>query len=171
MTREEIIQKAEEVCKENNINTSPVKVTEICEHYGLKVFEARLVPEVSGFIVVQNENFMHFGTGRLIVVNKEHPATRQRFTIAHELAHYILHRNGEELYAHRDAGHKGSIEREADTFAANILMPKKIVLDALTFISEDAPDMFKIRYIAREFCVAEATAAIRLSELGIIMGG
>ena len=64
-----------------------------------------------------------------------------RFTIAHELAHYILHRNGNKLYAHRDSDVEGviksSIEREANFFAANVLMPEKLIEEKVEDISKN----------------------------------
>jgi len=53
---------------------------------------------------------------------------RRRFTLAHEFAHYLMHRhlNPEGIYCSDDAVSRGegeAIERDADTFAASLLMP------------------------------------------------
>lgn len=77
--------------------------------------------------------------GYKIVVNNTHARTRQRFTIAHELGHYIYHRDllgqgvGDTL-AFRAEGTpfpNPSItvvhERQANTFASNLLMPNHLV--------------------------------------------
>lgn len=57
---------------------------------------------------------------------------RRNFTIAHELGHYILHRGLIEakdeggIYCEEESVHRGegpNIERQADQFAANVLMP------------------------------------------------
>lgn len=59
-----------------------------------------------------------------IIVNTKEPLPRQRFTMAHELGHHVLH--GNESF--RDPLHQipGSDpkEIEANTFAANFLMPE-----------------------------------------------
>lgn len=63
-----------------------------------------------------------------ILYNSAHSPGRTRFTIAHEFAHYLLHRHklpngircGEEVVTRRDGE---GIEKEADTFAAFLLMP------------------------------------------------
>ena len=51
---------------------------------------------------------------------------RQRFTIAHEMGHALLHKLGERL------PHTGSeVERLCDQFAAEILMPREVFLKQL----------------------------------------
>jgi Zn-dependent peptidase ImmA (M78 family) len=62
---------------------------------------------------------------------------RNRFTIAHELGHYVLHyvagkRDGQKVKAARASGPKqNKAEREADWFAAAFLMPKNEFIDAV----------------------------------------
>ncbi len=76
---------------------------------------------VAGFLDIQNKQ---------IFVNQEDPPNRQTFTIAHEIGHYLLHRDiiqehpeqyellfrGKILEAHTP------MEQEANCFAANFLM-------------------------------------------------
>lgn len=172
MTKNQIVEKAQEFCIDNKINDYPVKIVQICENYDIKVFEQYLPPEVSGFIVIQEENFKFYDTNKLIVVNLSDSARRRRFTIAHELAHYILHREKDQpIYAHRDAGQYGGIETEANLFASNILMPENLVKDALSHFESDAwgevPFFEKISFIADEFAVSEQAAQVRLEQLGV----
>ncbi|GHT40836.1 hypothetical protein FACS189443_1740 [Planctomycetales bacterium] len=47
-----------------------------------------------------------------------------RYTIAHELAHYVLHSKTGECFARRNGD--GAIEREADCFALGFLMPSEL---------------------------------------------
>lgn len=54
------------------------------------------------------------GAPHLVFVNIAHPADRERFTLAHELGHFVLH---------GDLESPESAEREADEFAAEFLMP------------------------------------------------
>jgi Zn-dependent peptidase ImmA (M78 family) len=67
-----------------------------------------------------------------IGVNSRHHANRQRFSMAHEYAHYLLHRGriasmseGEQIL-HRN-GDRNSVEYQANQFAAELLMPEAMV--------------------------------------------
>lgn len=60
----------------------------------------------------------------IVSINMSRPITRQRFTAAHELGHMLLHT---EIKANNFlcpiSGIKDAIEKEADSFASNLLMP------------------------------------------------
>lgn len=60
----------------------------------------------------------------IVSINRNRPVTRQRFTVAHELGHIMLHAEikGENFLC-PIYGNKTSIEREADEFASYLLMP------------------------------------------------
>ena len=102
----------------------PVPVESIAEDLlGLAV-EAREL-EVSGMLLPAE---------RRILVNAAEPEPRQRFTIAHELGHWIcqcLEGTAQPVYCRAeevgvDPGAK-ALEREANIFAANLLMPEPAV--------------------------------------------
>lgn len=68
--------------------------------------------------------------GRRILVCTKFPEEVQRFTIAHEIGHWLLHR---DLVLHRDrpvdreqTGDVSRVEREANEFAAKFLMPERL---------------------------------------------
>lgn len=176
MRRSEVKKRAEEFCEQNGINSYPVEIVRVCNENGLKVFEEYLQPDVSGLIVVDEKEWQKYESNQFIVVNLVDLAARRRFTIAHELAHFILHRNGNRLYAHRDmtnaGGFRNSIEQEADYFAANILMPENLIREKVEMLKDEVwgkiPDFALIREIACSFAVSEAAAKVRLKQLGII---
>tara|TARA_R110002073_G_scaffold129935_6_gene276482 strand:+ start:3175 stop:3747 length:573 start_codon:yes stop_codon:yes gene_type:complete len=71
-----------------------------------------------------------------IGVNDKHHINRQRFSMAHEYGHYLLHRDkihempvGEQIL-HRN-GDKNRIEYQANSFAAELLMPEDLVRKSL----------------------------------------
>ena len=169
MENNHIVQLAEAFCEKHKVNEFPVNVISICNKLGISVFEQHLPPAVSGFIVVQEEPFRDFGTGSLIVVNAADSPGRKRFTIAHELAHFELHREEGALFAHRDAGQNGGIETEANIFASNLLMPEALVRKFLS-IFDDIPDDYRIQDVSRAFAVSKEAALVRLSQLGLIGG-
>ncbi len=101
-----------------------------------------------------------------IYVNENEPTYRQTFTVAHELGHYILHRgwantnNYQVLYrrnmvATDDSKDDGSKEKEANCFAANLLVPK-FMLDRFYKIAS-------VDELATLFCVSKAVIRNRLA--------
>jgi hypothetical protein len=105
----------------------PVKVGELAQALGLKVVTAPLEPKISGLIRPSKEA----ASGFEIKVNKYDSPERQRFTIAHEVAHYLLHRDAigsgvvdNVLYRSNLTSRK---ETEANRLAAMIVMPVALV--------------------------------------------
>ena len=105
----------------------PVPVESIAEDLlGLAV-EAREL-DVSGMLLPAE---------RRILVNAAEPEPRQRFTIAHELGHWIcqclegtvkpVYCRAEEVGVDTEAK---ALEREANIFAANLVMPARAVRHA-----------------------------------------
>ena len=103
----------------------PVDVVRMAETFGLKVWIKGMPENVSGMI----KRDMKYGgpTGYSIIVSKTQPRVRQRFTVAHEIAHYLLHRDrigdGLEDDALFRSGLSTMEEVQANKLAARILMP------------------------------------------------
>ncbi len=116
-----------------------------------------------------------------IIVNSGHAPVRQRFTIAHELGHLLLHRYSQ---LHADAGFKvrfrdensslGSIreEIEANQFAAELLMPEPLLVRHLVAIGFDYtgeemtdPQKEKLRKLASDFEVSQQSLQFRIANL------
>ena len=98
-------------------------------------------------------------SGYAIYVNANHSETRRRFTIAHEIAHYVLHKNlirdgivDDPLYR---SGLSSLIETEASRFATEILMPTHLIRAAIRKESS-------ISKLAKQFAVSSKATAIRL---------
>jgi len=108
-----------------NVNASPVPVEAIATMLGARIVKSDFNNEVSGILIRK-------GADIVIGVAKEQSKTRQRFTIAHEIGHLILH-EGEEVHVDKDFRVKlrsqissAAIdvdEIEANAFAAALLMP------------------------------------------------
>ena len=80
---------------------------------------------------------------------------RFSFTLAHELGHHCLHRevfnqmsSANEIMC-RDAGEKPIAERQADLFAAYLLMPKNKVMKAFTMVFGDDDTVFEMDFKKR----------------------
>lgn len=117
-----------------SITEPPVPIAAIIRSLGLEVEAASELPiGISGQIEKSNGSF------RLSASKEEHNY-RRRFTLAHELGHYVLHRNligeglddntkyrstqvGKYYNTHIDYYH----ERQANAFAASILLPEHLL--------------------------------------------
>lgn len=61
--------------------------------------------------------------GGCVAVNARHPHERQRWSLAHECAHFLTNRYAAEVTELRSAGRVSAGERLADAFAGHFLMP------------------------------------------------
>lgn len=138
----------------------PVSLTQIAERYGISVRHASFKPpyatDLYGYIAKRNGEIK-------ITVNSENSYGRKRFTIAHELAHFFLHHNKQELdFLDLRSTERDDKERAADAFAAELLMPEVYVRaehDKLMFPT--------VRQLAHVFGVSEEAMYYRLKNLQI----
>jgi hypothetical protein len=103
------------------------------------------------------------GDGRAIVLNGSGDSGRRRFTIAHEIGHFVLHPEHcrpERGGGVNEAGRRE--EREADAFAAELLMPEHLVREAAR---EQGPDATRL---AERFEVSRKAMQTRLRGLGLL---
>ncbi|CAK1941526.1 HTH-type transcriptional regulator / antitoxin HigA [Vibrio crassostreae] len=125
------------IAKRNEITTNPLDLSSLCHVLGIGIQFVPLENNISG-------RLHHDGNRWIINVNSLHHQRRQRFTIAHELGHYFLHRNSQEKY--EDATfHRGKQyslkELEADNFAGALLMPKAEFKDFVRSYSNKIDDI------------------------------
>jgi Zn-dependent peptidase ImmA (M78 family) len=154
---------------ENNQYEIPIDVHQVARDLGLTVVEQDLEEQVSGVLVVK-------GNGGTIGVNKNHHINRQRFTIAHECGHYVLHRTNTRVFIDavpvffRDnvstAG-RSLQEIAANGFAAALLMPEHKLRELLREQPIDAFDEFALRRLANLFGVSTQALTIRMTRLGL----
>jgi Zn-dependent peptidase ImmA (M78 family) len=123
----DVIKDADETRAENFQSTPPIDVYGIATNNGLDVVERHFPPEqanIAGFVTLQN------GRGKLYVNLSDSP-NRRRFTVAHELGHWRLHKTELEKNPNRSILfriaigqlNKDPIERDANVYAANLLVP------------------------------------------------
>jgi Zn-dependent peptidase ImmA (M78 family) len=138
---------------------APVDVVGIARALGLNVYSDNLPNGVSGQIVKRPQ----YGSpsGYSIIVNSNEAHVRQRFTVAHEIAHFILHCSSigdgiSESTLYRAAGLSSRQEVEANQLAAEILMPQNLLLLATQ------NGQYTARQMADTFNVSEVAMSIRL---------
>jgi hypothetical protein len=111
---------------------APIDITAIATDLGLSVYDDTfLVPGVSGMIC--RDDSPESSSGYRINVNPNDSYRRQRFTIAHECAHYLLHRSKigdgiEDNAMYRSDKMTTDEEFEANNLAADLIMPRNLVL-------------------------------------------
>lgn len=108
-----------------------------------------------------------YGTGYEIAVNAQDSHVRQRFTLAHEIAHLLLHRDKlDGGLLEDDRMYRSSLstpeERAANIWAARLLMPEGLVKSEVRAIG--TPDSTRLAVI---FGVSRQAMEIRLRELHI----
>lgn len=138
---------------------APISVVAIANKLGIKVYRTRDFDDRISGLIQKDEH--HGGkSGYAIYTNARHPVTRRRFTIAHEIGHFVLHREligdgitDDGLYRSRL---RGGFESAANRFAANLLMPKELVWE---FIEQGVDT---VEELAKEFNVSESAMSIRL---------
>ena len=100
-----------------------------------------------------------------IFYNAKARPERQRFTLAHELGHFVLHRDSHASFnCDKESIYTGAdtlklIEREADEFASNLLMPGDLLRQR---ISGKRIDFHLLGELAKEFGVSLEAMCIRL---------
>ena len=144
---------------ERHQNEPPIDVMKIASEFGLKVFAASLDEGISGMIV--RDKSFETPSGFVIIVDRNEASVRQRFTAAHELGHFLLHRDliGERIednYMLRSNQLSNWQEAQANRFAADLLMPRHLLNK---YVEETA---MKPAQLAKLFQVSELAMSIRL---------
>ncbi len=131
------------------LKNKPLDIEGLISALGLRISQVPLAENISGFLKKE----LDFWT---IGVNSLHHPNRQRFTLAHELGHYFLHRHRgdfEDGPLFRRDNQFNPIEREANQFAALLLMPENEFRQAMA--GGELPD------VAKSFGVSQQAAEYR----------
>lgn len=138
----------------------PVQVGALADALGLKVVVATLPMNISGLIQPEA------GSGFVIKVNRFESKERQRFTIAHEIAHYLIHRDKIDAGVVDSVLYRSKLssrtEAEANRLAADIVMPRRAIADAVQGKGEIQSDRV-VQDLANAFGVSKQAMAIRVS--------
>lgn len=115
-----------EVWNTGNMMQLPVDPFEIADRLGITVKREWLDPNLAGFIVREH------GGPVEVFVNASDGRVHQRFTLAHELGHYVKHRNEQNIgyvdeRSELAAAGTNQAEVWCNQFAAELLMPAAIV--------------------------------------------
>jgi Zn-dependent peptidase ImmA (M78 family) len=171
---------AEKLLEKYHINEIPLPVDELAKKMGLSLLAYDLGEDVSGLLHIKD------GTAT-IGYNPNESKVRQRFTIAHEIAHFVLHKEDEKVFidngnyysqikfrssklrlSDKDFKH----EIEANSFAAALLMPATAILkEVKNYNGFDLSDSSMITELSKKFEVSMQAMSFRiinLAGIGII---
>lgn len=136
----------------------PVKITKISKAFNINVYEVLMSENISGAIIKEYDKY-------IIYVNAADGRNRRRFTIAHEISHFILHKEQIDDNLTDNAMYRSRLsnvlERQANRLASEILMPAELVFNLLNKNKS-------ISEMACLFEVSEEAMRIRLEQGGNI---
>jgi Zn-dependent peptidase ImmA (M78 family) len=172
MTNEEIDEQAEQTLRKTEAYRLPVPIEVVAHRLKLRTEAAALGDSVSGMLVVEDNR-------GAIAYNSSHARVRQRFTVAHEIAHFLLHlkkNRRSQLFIDRyvfrrdenSATGSDHEEVEANRFGAALLMPAAFVRKEIRKHELDLDDEEALTFLARRFQVSTAAMTNRLNTLGLL---
>lgn len=165
----DIEARATELLKQHGLFKQAVDVDALAEALKIAVQSQPLEDGFSAFLLVKEGNATAF-------VNSDHHPNRRRFSLAHEIGHFVLHHQPTKklddlfldksvaLYTRKDH-HSNDMEKEANEFAASLLMPRELLDKYVNKNDLDIEDEFDVSRLALAFGVSEQALQIRLNRL------
>lgn len=155
----------------------PVPIERIIKSQNISVRFSPFDDELSGMAVIKD--------GQAVIgVNALHHPNRQRFTMAHELGHHVMHSDRLIGTVHLDKGFElwrgegptllrgamasqgvDTIEIEANAFASEILLPTDLITKIDELMRFDLDDEVTLLKFSKRFKVSPAALRFRLLSL------
>ena len=155
-TTADISRQAARLLESAGIAHEPVSLRDVVSALNLELVQKTREPFTSEAALEP------FGDTHAIIVNGGSDDRRRRFTIAHEIGHFVLHPGLQRPERGGRVNEAGRIrEREADAFAAELLMPEQLVRQAVV---EQGTD---IERLADRFDVSRQAMLTRLRRLDL----
>lgn len=143
----------------------PVNIISLVIEQGLKI--SYFNPAQSKSTTLEGVSGLLDKANKTIYINSTESAERQRFTIAHELGHYVFNHDNDKFgLNYRDGSKvKNSAEKQADDFAAEVLMPSPVIRKKLKEYSDARPTLSEI---ASLFGVSKEAMQVKLDTMGLM---
>lgn len=130
-----------------------VNIFHLLEDKGIVVIELKNVTEKFDGVSFVTDNGIP-----IIIINKNFPNDRKRFTLAHELGHVLMHNSGDfPVPEHRTLNEK---ENEANRFASEFLMPKDAIKNSLVDLR-----LYKLASLKKYWRTSKASLIRRAKDL------
>ena len=170
MSEQAAREQARALVEKLGLKSPPVPVEKLAKALGVRVEYNPFDDELSGMAFLRD--------GKPVIgINANHHPNRQRFTIAHELGHILLHQSRlnaavlvdkSKNFIPRDsisAEGVDPIEVQANAFASELLMPAKLVRQMLSESTRDLHDDEYLIALAKRFRVSLAALQFRLQKI------
>lgn len=145
----------------------PVRLIDIANHLGYQVFYFEKGEGTEGVSGAVNHK------KKIIFLNEDESNKRKMFTLAHEIGHIMLHGTKEDVVDYRSTIHSPNSrkEKEANVFAADLLMPEREFRQKWYDFFDEATGIDGVTQQLSDYFIASTTAvAIRAKQLGLIYG-
>jgi Zn-dependent peptidase ImmA (M78 family) len=162
-------KRAIDLLRAHNVTGPPVPVEQLARRLVSQLTYENFDGDVSGMLYRD-------GDRAIIGVNSAHPQTRQRFTVAHEIAHFVMHK-GKPIFVDRFArvnwrdGQSDKEEVDANAFAAELLMPRAFlqgqIEQCLRRHTKITAELL-VSELAKSFKVSAEAMTYRLANLGVL---
>ena len=173
--RKHIRSVAERLLADTPAGSAPIPLKEIVKSLGVEIHQEAVEDDLSGFLYRDHKRNL-----TIIGVNADHPPNRKKFTIAHELGHYLLHDFDDvhvdrqfKVWLRNETSSQGTDdeEKEANLFAAEILMPARFIeADVQQIGNFDLLNEKVIEDLAKRYGVSSQAMTFRLAYLGYVHG-
>ncbi len=173
--RKHIRSVAERLLADTPAGSAPVPLKAIVKSLGVEIHQEAVEDDLSGFLYRDHKRNL-----TIIGVNADHPPNRKKFTIAHELGHYLLHDFDDvhvdrqfKVWLRNETSSQGTDdeEKEANLFAAEILMPARFIeADVQQIGNFDLLNEKVIEDLAKRYGVSSQAMTFRLAYLGYVHG-
>lgn len=170
-TQPPIKEIVERILQQNHLTKPPIPLPKIAARFGVNLASSELDNSISGFLYREKNQSV------VIAVNDSHPQTRQRFSIAHELGHFILNHQG-TFFINRGAinfrnslssSGEDKLEREANAFAAELLMPEIFLKKDIKNATISLGELERLEELADKYQVSVGAMTFRLTNLGFLI--
>lgn len=170
-TIESAIKVAKDLIKALEIKTYPVPIVSILNDLGFSVFVSDIKDKnISGYITIDPDYINKFNTDKITAVEITDTNGRQRFTLAHEFAHYLFDFDEKNTATFFNTYDIKKADNEAEKipsrFAAEFLMPDFLFtkryneLGNLTYYE-------KVTQLVQDFNVTRKAVEKRIVELNL----
>lgn len=166
MDNNSIERKAKDIRKLCSIDTLGIpNIFALCEERGVYVVRYPISDDgFWGAAIHREDDF-------IILSNSKTVLSREIFTVAHELGHIVLnHINGERVISDYCSTSENEIEKEANYFAACLLMPKEKIDEYISTyeINTETIQLLEVAKMQSVFNVSFDSLILRLNELELI---
>lgn len=156
---------AKQLLAECAVSRPPVPVDELARRRGARIRYSPFDGELAGILIRDESN-------TVIGVNSLHHTNRQRFTIAHELGHLVLHKGRVHIDRAFRVNRRDAVaaqatdpeEIEANRFAAELLMPLGMIMSDLADCI-DIEDEQELKALALKYQVSLQAMTHRITNL------